>query len=184
MKIYTGRGDGGQTVVIGGAVLKDDARIEAYGTIDELNSCLGFAISLMTDEALAELKTDLLQIQHELFDCGTDLAILKEGEQHRYAVSAHMVEHLERKIDYYTAQTEPINYFILPGGSSLSSALHMCRTICRRAERRIVTLGRQQAINEEVRRYMNRLSDLLFTVARVANVKEGVGDVAYERNRQ
>lgn len=183
MKIYTRAGDGGQTTVIGGKVDKDNLRVEAYGTIDELNSCVGQAVSFMDDEKYGRLKADLLQIQHELFDCGTDLAILKQGTR-PYVVTSSMVEQLEAWIDHYDEETPDITRFILPGGSVVSSALHVCRTVCRRAERTIVSLAREQDINEEVRRYINRLSDLFFTVARVANVREAVADVTYIRSAE
>ncbi|MCD1262007.1 cob(I)yrinic acid a,c-diamide adenosyltransferase [Paenibacillus athensensis] len=183
MKIYTRTGDAGQTGVIGGRVDKDDARVEAYGTVDELNSFLGQAMSFMDTERFGDLLADLLQVQHELFDCGSDLALLRE-ELRPYKVTAEMVAALEPWIDKYDAETPDITRFILPGGGQVSSALHVCRTVCRRAERRVVTLAREQAINPEVRRYLNRLSDLFFTIARTANFREGVADVEYVRSAE
>ncbi|MDF2720784.1 MAG: ATP:cob(I)alamin adenosyltransferase [Paenibacillus sp.] len=181
MNIYTRTGDKGQTGVIGGRVDKDDARVEAYGTTDELNCFVGQAISVITDERLADLKADLEQIQHEIFDCGSDLALLKQ-ELRPYKVTSDMIDRLEAWIDKYDAETPDLSRFILPGGTTLSSLLHVCRTVCRRAERRVVTLSKQGDINEEVRRYLNRLSDLFFTVARVANHRQGVADVEYARS--
>ncbi|WP_248930192.1 cob(I)yrinic acid a,c-diamide adenosyltransferase [Paenibacillus hamazuiensis] len=183
MKIYTRTGDKGQTGVIGGRVDKDDARVEAYGTVDELNSFIGAAISGLDEERFADLAADLRQIQHELFDCGTDLAVLTVGAR-PYQVTGEMVERLEAWIDKYDAETPDITRFILPGGTAASSALHVCRTVCRRAERRVVTLGREQQINEEVRKYLNRLSDFFFTAARMANYRERVEDVHYEPKRR
>lgn len=181
MNIYTRTGDEGKTGVIGGRVDKDDVRVEAYGTIDELNCFVGQAISVMNSDKYITLKKDLLQIQHELFDCGSDLAILKPGSRD-YKVTAEMVERLEQWIDRYDAETSDIERFILPGGSTASAVLHVCRTVCRRAERRVVTLAKQTEINTEVRRYLNRLSDFFFTVARNANLYEGIQDITYERS--
>jgi cob(I)alamin adenosyltransferase len=183
MKIYTRTGDAGQTGVIGGRVDKDDVRVEAYGTVDELNCYLGQAMSFMDGEKFQDLLADMLQVQHELFDCGSDLALLKK-ELRPYKVSADMVDALEVWIDKYDAETVDLTRFILPGGSRASSALHICRTVCRRAERRVVTLARTQEINPEVRRYLNRLSDLFFTVARTANFREDIADVEYVRSAE
>jgi cob(I)alamin adenosyltransferase len=183
MKIYTRTGDAGQTGVIGGRVDKDDIRVEAYGTVDELNCYLGQAMSVMNPDTFKELLEDLLQVQHELFDCGSDLATIKP-ELRPFKVTAGMVDTLEAWIDKYDAETPDITRFILPGGNQASSALHICRTVCRRAERRVVTLARTQEINPEVRRYLNRLSDLFFTIARTANFREGVADVEYLRSAE
>lgn len=185
MKIYTRTGDAGQTGVIGGRVAKDDDRVEAYGTVDELNCFVGQAMGFMAahQDAYVDLLADLLQIQHELFDCGGDLATLTPDKR-PYKVTADMVDHLETLIDKYDAETPDITRFILPGGSQTSSALHICRTVCRRAERRVVTLARTQQINEEVRRYLNRLSDLFFTIARSANFREHISDVEYVRSAE
>mgnify|MGYP000751780203 CR=1 FL=1 len=183
MNIYTRTGDAGQTGVIGGRVDKDDDRVESYGTVDELNCFVGQAMSFMEGERYTDLLADLLQIQHELFDCGHDLAILKK-EVRPYKVNAEMIDQLEAWIDKYDAETEDLTRFILPGGGRVSAALHVCRTVCRRAERRVVTLARTQEINEEVRRYLNRLSDLFFTIARSANFREGIADVEYIRSAE
>jgi cob(I)alamin adenosyltransferase len=181
MNIYTRTGDEGQTGIIGGRVEKDDIRVEAYGTVDELNCFVGQAISLLSDGKYADLSSDLLQIQHELFDCGHDLALAKTG-LYPFKVNAEMVDNLEALIDRYDAETKDLQRFILPGGSVISSTLHVCRTVCRRAERIVVTLARTQEINPEVRRYLNRLSDLFFTIARIGNFREGITDVEYERS--
>jgi cob(I)alamin adenosyltransferase len=181
MNIYTRTGDEGQTGIIGGRVEKDDIRVEAYGTVDELNCFVGQAKSLLSDDKFADLSNDLLQIQHELFDCGHDLALAKTG-LYPFKVYAEMVDNLEALIDRYDAETKDLQRFILPGGSMISSTLHVCRTVCRRAERIVVTLARTQEINPEVRRYLNRLSDLFFTIARIGNFREGITDVEYERS--
>ncbi|MDF2960874.1 MAG: ATP--cob(I)alamin adenosyltransferase [Paenibacillus sp.] len=183
MRIYTRTGDAGQTGVIGGRVDKDDVRVEAYGTVDELNCFVGQAMGFLDAERFSDLLADLLDIQHELFDCGSDLALLKQ-ELRPYKVTSEMVDRLETWIDKYDAETPDITKFILPGGSQASSALHVCRTVCRRAERRVVTLARTQPINEQVRRYLNRLSDLFFTVARLANSRSGTSDVEYVRSAE
>jgi cob(I)alamin adenosyltransferase len=183
LKIYTRTGDSGQTGVIGSRVEKDDVRVEAIGTIDELNGFVGMAVSLLDPKRFSDLLGDLVHIQHELFDCGADLAVLKRGER-SYKVTETMVERLEAWIDKYDAEMPDIAKFILPGGTKASSALHICRTVCRRAERRVVTLGRSQEINGNVRVYMNRLSDFFFTAARLANHREGVDDIVYERGAE
>ncbi|MBP2000462.1 cob(I)alamin adenosyltransferase [Paenibacillus shirakamiensis] len=181
MNIYTRTGDAGQTSVIGGRVSKDDSRIEAYGTLDELNSFVGQAISLAEIDIFTDMREHLLQIQHELFDCGSDLAFVNVTES-RYKVTASMVEILEKWIDAYEEENPALEKFILPGGTQLASVLHVCRTICRRAERRIVTLGERTQINPEVLKYVNRLSDLFFSISRTANAREGVRDIDYERS--
>jgi cob(I)alamin adenosyltransferase len=183
MKIYTRTGDEGKTSVIGGRVTKDDTRVEAYGTIDELNSFVGQAASVLARETSAEwddLLEHLTLIQHELFDCGSDLSYAVPDPA-KMKVTAAMTERLETWIDLYEAQTPPITRFILPGGSEPASLLHVCRTVCRRAERRVVTLSAEQACPEEVRKYLNRLSDFFFTAARAANARLDLLDVEYER---
>lgn len=184
MKIYTKSGDKGQTSVIGARVPKDDDRVEAYGTIDELNSFVGQAISIITnEEKFADLKEELGIIQQELFDCGSDLAFVKL-EEGNYKVSGDMAERLEQWIDLHQAENPQIERFIIPGGCALSSALHVCRTVSRRAERRVVTLGSHTEINPSVRLYMNRLSDYFFVIARTANVRSEVPDVEYLRSKK
>ncbi|RED63852.1 cob(I)yrinic acid a,c-diamide adenosyltransferase [Cohnella lupini] len=183
MKIYTRTGDEGKTSVIGGRVSKNDSRVEAYGTIDELNCFVGQAASVLARETTADwddLLEHLTLIQHELFDCGSDLSYAV-ADPRKMKVMPEMTERLEGWIDLYEAQTPPITKFILPGGSEPSSLLHVCRTVCRRAERRVVTLSEEQACPDEVRKYLNRLSDFFFTVARAANARLGLLDVEYER---
>lgn len=184
MTIYTRTGDAGQTSVIGGRVGKDDVRVEAYGTIDELNSFVGQARSLMEDERFADVREQLLEIQHELFDCGTDLAFVKLGDGGKYMVTSEMGQRLEAWIDELQAENPPLEKFILPGGNQLASILHVCRTVCRRAERRAVTLGRSTDINPEAVVYLNRLSDYFFALARTANTRSGITDVEYIRSKK
>lgn len=181
MKLYTRSGDEGKTSVIGGRVSKDDAQVEAYGTLDELNAFVGQAMSMLDRERFADLWSELLEIQHELFDCGSDLAYA-DPEGKAMKVTAEMVRKLEDRIDAYHAEAPELARFILPGGGAASSALHVCRTVCRRAERRIATLAAEQPIHAEVAKYVNRLSDYFFAAARAANVREGVSDVEYERS--
>lgn len=181
MKVYTKTGDTGETSIIGGRVFKDDPRVEAYGTIDELNSFVGQAVFAAEQSEIPDIREQLLQIQHELYDSGSDLAYAKE-EESRYKVTDNMVERLERWIDELEQENPPLERFILPGGSALSCALHVCRTVCRRAERLTVTLARTVEINPAVRKYLNRLSDYFFVAARAANAKTGVPDVEYIRS--
>ena len=182
MKIYTKTGDEGLTSVIGGRVHKDDIRVETYGTLDELNSYVGAAISLIGgDEQYSDLAEQLLIIQHELFDCGSDLAFVRKGER-SYKVTSALIEVLEANIDRYEAENLPLTKFILPGGSLLSSQLHICRTVCRRAERLVVKMAKTEQINPDVRSYLNRLSDYFFSVARIANKRAAVADVEYIRS--
>ncbi|GAX89221.1 cob(I)yrinic acid a,c-diamide adenosyltransferase [Effusibacillus lacus] len=183
MKIYTRTGDKGMTSLIGGRVRKDAVRVEAYGTLDELNSFVGQAKVLMDPERHKDMLEDLTEIQHELFDAGGDLAYVQapKGQEITYKVNKDMVSRLEQWIDRYDAECPPIKRFVLPGGSPVSAALHVCRTVSRRAERRVVKLSEQEAINEDVQKYLNRLSDFFFAIARAANVRDGVGDVEYKR---
>ncbi|XID93253.1 cob(I)yrinic acid a,c-diamide adenosyltransferase [Paenibacillaceae bacterium WGS1546] len=181
MKIYTRTGDGGKTSVIGGRVRKDDVRVEAYGTIDELNGCVGLALSALTGERWEDLSERLTIVQHELFDCGSDLSYA-DPDPAKMKVSADMTARLESWIDEYGTQAPPIEKFILPGGSEASARLHVCRTVCRRAERRVVTLSAEQPCPDEVRKYLNRLSDFFFVAARAANARLGAPDTEYERS--
>lgn len=183
MNIYTRTGDEGQTSVIGGRVSKDDARVEAYGTIDELNSFVGQALAIANNESFADIQEQLLMIQHELFDCGADLAFVALDES-KYKVHAELAVQLEQWIDQYEAENPPIERFILPGGHPLAASLHVCRTVCRRAERRVVTMGAITTININVRKYLNRLSDYFFVIARTANVRSGITDIEYIRSQK
>lgn len=183
MRLYTKTGDKGETSLIGGRVSKDDIRVEAYGTIDELNSFVGLAqAEAAKHEALQEMSGFLMDIQQELFDCGSDLAYAKEGVP--FKMNEEPADRLEAWIDRYIVEAPELTRFILPGGSALSSMLHVCRTVCRRAERRVVTLSREHAINNDVLIYLNRLSDFFFAAARIANHKLGMPDTEYVRSAE
>lgn len=182
MKIYTGKGDLGETSIIGGRMSKSSAKVEAYGTVDEANSVIGLSIASLPEEE-QELREELENIQHILFDCGSDLS-MKAGLEGRKAfkVSAEVIPPLEARIDAYVAEAPDLERFILPGGSRASAHLHVARTVVRRAERRVVELAKEEKINPYVLQYLNRLSDYLFALARVMNDRLGVADVEYERS--
>jgi cob(I)alamin adenosyltransferase len=162
-------------------VPKDDPRVEAYGTVDELNAQLGLAHALLTD---ADLRLLLEGVQRHLFDLGADLAALP-GEPSNAPPAAprtsnrHVAE-VEAAIDRLQAELPPLKHFILPGGSVPAALLHLARTLCRRAERRVVTLHRNFPVDPEVLRYLNRLSDLLFVMARVVNTRAGIAENRWE----
>lgn len=180
MKLYTKTGDTGQTSLIGGRVDKDHIRVEAYGTIDEVNSYLGYVRTLLEEVRFQDIYNELEKIQHELFDCGGDLARVQATIP--YKVMDEIVIFLEERIDCYIEEAPVLERFILPGGSAASAMIHIARTVTRRAERHIVTLRKQEEINEVVLRYVNRLSDYLFAIARVINARLEVKDVEYERS--
>ena len=179
MKIYTRTGDSGETGLFNGdRVLKDHLRIETYGTVDELNSTLGLAIVDCPDAALRGL---LLKVQHQLFDLGADLATpleSKNSDKVRRIGAAHTL-FLEQQIDAATSQLPALNCFILPGGTLTAARLHVARTVCRRAERLLVTLNRHESTGEHPLIYLNRLSDLLFTLARLANCLQATADIPW-----
>lgn len=173
MKIYTKTGDAGQTGLFGGPrVRKDHARIEAFGTVDELNSHLGMA---RTHSVAAAFDPLLRRVQCELFDLGAQLATPDAAEER---ITATHVEALELEIDRHEETLEPLKCFILPAGTPLAAAFHVARTVCRRAERRIVTLAADEhaTIPANAIEYLNRLGDLLFVLGRVANRQAGVSD--------
>lgn len=178
MKLYTRRGDLGKTDLLGGQrVSKVDIRIVACGTIDELNCLLGVAVSSCSH---LDLKNQLLRVQHELFNLGADLAMPHEAGDVIWRVGTPHIERLEKEIDQATAQVTPLRAFILPGGSELAAHLHLGRAVCRRAERFAVESAESGDVNPMVITYLNRLSDLLFAMARWANVLEGVEDVPWD----
>lgn len=198
IRIYTGTGDSGHTGLFGGRrVPKDDLRVSAIGAVDELNAALGLA-ALHVERGLDDLLNDL---QHELFLLGADLATPTPKDTHRGSIAIQrmtgdQVRRLETLIDQHEDELPPLTQFILPGGTALSAALHWARVVCRRAERHCVTLARdvptsrdpsteeinertEAEMNPEVIRYLNRLSDLLFVLARVANYRHGIPDVIW-----
>lgn len=181
MRIYTRTGDAGETALFGGGrVKKAHPRVNAYGTIDELNSVLGLAIALTRDP---EIRDGLQGLQHDLFVIGAILATPPSSD-HRPspsipALSTRRVERMEGWIDSAEGELAPLREFILPGGTPGASALHHARTVCRRAEREVVALGHDEPLESEVVRFLNRLSDLLFTLARLENARAGVPDVTW-----
>lgn len=180
MKLYTKGGDKGKTSIIGGErVFKNNSRVKAYGTIDEANSFIGLVLSSMSKSEMPQLFDELLTIQQYLFDAGTDLATSEIAETYR--LSKESVEWLEEKIDLYTGKVPPIEKFIIPGGHMLSSQVHICRTIIRRAERETVAILAEEKINEHALKFLNRLSDFLFVAARYINYYYGEKDIFYER---
>lgn len=182
MNLYTRTGDKGKTSIIGRRVDKDDLRVEAYGTIDELNSFIGKAMTELDQEKFQDILEDLQHIQNELFDCGGDLAnVMKERH---YKMTDEPIEVMEKRIDVLMDEPPLLERFILPGGSPGAATLHIARTIARRAERLTVTLFKNSEENDVplvVGRYLNRLSDYLFAAARVANCRINVADIEYIR---
>ena len=184
MKIYTRTGDLGETGLLGGPrVGKDIVRIEAYGTVDELNASLG----LVRAEPLpADADAVLSRIQAELFEVGAELATPDPAAKGTRTVGADRVAALEADIDRFEATLPPLRYFILPAGTRSAATLHLARTICRRAERRLVTLIRQAdpPVSPILLGYLNRLGDLLFVLARVCNAQAGQSDTAWHGSRR
>lgn len=179
MKIYTKTGDRGETALFGGArVSKSSARVSAYGDVDELNSQLGVAAAHADD---ASLRTRLRELQSELFSLGAELAKNpdKDVDLGVPGVAEADIERLERDIDAFESELSPLKTFILPGGCPSAAFLHVARTGCRRAERAVVALQDAEPVRGELLRYLNRLSDLLFVMARVANHRAGIEDVPW-----
>lgn len=181
MKIYTRTGDKGKTSLIGGRVDKDSLRVEAYGTIDELNSFIGKAMTELDPGIFKDLLEDLETIQNELFDGGGDLAnVMKERH---YKLGEEPIEVMEQRIDQLMEEAPPLEKFILPGGSPAAATLHIARTVARRAERQTVTLMKaEEDVPAVVQRYLNRLSDYLFVAARIVNARLNVPDNEYVRS--
>lgn len=177
MKIYTKTGDEGETGLFGGGrVPKDDPRVRAYGDVDELNAALGMAAAQAPDGFEAAL---LQTIQRDLFNIGAELATPDPAKLRSIPIGAAGVGALEEAIDNYEEQLPPLKNFILPGGTPKACAFHVARTVCRRAERAVVLLSRDQQVNPLIIHYLNRLSDLLFVLARAVNAKAGKPDVAW-----
>jgi cob(I)alamin adenosyltransferase len=185
-KIYTRTGDAGETSLLGGLrVRKDVLRIEAIGSIDETNAALGVVRLELTRSGVAPAGLDdlLAGIQHRLFDLGAELAAPGPVARDITRLSEAHVAELEAQIDRYEAELEPLRAFILPGGSAAAAQLHLARCICRRSERRLVELAALEPLRGELLRYVNRLSDLLFVVARAANQANRVPDVTWEQGK-
>jgi cob(I)alamin adenosyltransferase len=186
-RIYTKAGDSGQTRLAGGQrVAKDDLRISCYGTVDELNAFLGAArltADAQPQPSLKAFASTLKRVQHELFNLGSILATLPEDVHPKQArITASDVQQLEREIDEANATLPPLRSFVLPGGSRLEAELHICRTVCRRAERELVALAREQSVPEEALQYLNRLSDALFVWSRWVNRECGAAESLWEPN--
>lgn len=186
-KIYTRTGDGGDTGLADGTRLPKDApRIEAMGAVDELNSAIGL---LLAEESSAEVRTLLINVQHDLFDLGGELAVPGHA-----ILSERHIGALEAALDHYNATLPPLKDFVLPGGSRAAALAHVARTVCRRAERRVVALARgnsagaagvsgNNAVPALAAPYLNRLSDLLFVLARVLNKHAGAPDVLWQQGK-
>ncbi|MBK7359384.1 MAG: cob(I)yrinic acid a,c-diamide adenosyltransferase [Saprospiraceae bacterium] len=181
MKIYTKSGDQGTTSLFGGRrISKDDLRIEAYGTIDELNSALGLLNNLINQTALNER---MLNIQSYLFVIGSNLAADPDNNLIKVpALEKSKTNLLESWIDEMEKELKPLQFFVLPGGCQASSQAHTCRTICRRAERRVVSLAQLESVNPEIIIYLNRLSDFLFVLSRYLNHLSGVDEIYWKPN--
>jgi cob(I)alamin adenosyltransferase len=189
-RIYTRRGDEGETGLVGGQrVGKDSLRIEVYGTVDELNAFLGRACVAAAELSAAAPSLDrlcriLVRVQHELFNLGSILATRPEDVHPRQPrVTAEEVAQLEREIDAMNAELPELQSFVLPGGNRLNAELHICRTVCRRAERLLVGLGRVEPLPPEAVRYLNRLSDALFVWSRWANQELRDPEVVWQPNQ-
>jgi cob(I)alamin adenosyltransferase len=179
-RIYTRKGDRGDTALGAGDRLRKDApRVAAYGTVDELSSVLGVAMASGLD---ARLQAELTRIQNELFHLGADLCVREEDKARRPGprIEKRHVVALERTIDELNAELPPLANFILPGGALGAAHLHVARTVCRRAERLLVTLMSEEAVGEQTLPYLNRLSDALFVMARWENRRQGVPDVLWD----
>jgi cob(I)alamin adenosyltransferase len=183
-RVYTRQGDAGETALAGGQrVPKDSPRIAAYGAVDELNAFLGAARVTSAEAGLEELSAILLRVQHELFNLGSILATLPQDVHPRQArVTAEEIARLESEMDRFNEDLEPLRSFVLPGGSRLNADLHICRTVCRRAERECVALARVEELPPEAVRYLNRLSDALFVWSRWASRAAGAAETLWEPN--
>lgn len=176
-KIYTRTGDDGSTGLGDGSrVAKDDARVEAYGTVDEANSAIGLVLA--QDSVPDKIRACLLEVQHDLFDLGGELCIPGHA-----AIEDSFVARLEQQLDAFNEDLPRLKDFILPGGGHAAAACHLARTIVRRAERRVFTLQQTAAVRNEVLRYLNRLSDLLFVIARCLARVESGQEVIWDRQR-
>ncbi len=182
MKIYTKTGDKGETGLFGGErVPKNSERIDTYGTTDELNSFIGLALTEVKDE---DVRFLLEKIQNQLFTVGADLAAPdtpKNKKLNIERVPEKFIKNLEDEIDRFEERLEPLKNFILPGGSKSSAVLHICRTICRRAERKVVSLSKTDMINKNIVIYLNRLADLFFVLSRFENKVSNVPDVTWKK---
>ena len=186
-KIYTKIGDKGTTVLADGSTVpKDSQRVEAYGSIDELNSFLGWlrdALASANSSQFSDLTSNLSKIQNEMHDLGSEIATpfdrLQLGRQQ--LVTHACIERLETEIDAFNTNLQPLANFVLPGGHQANSIAHVCRTVCRRTERQLAKLARSEAVREEPQIYLNRLSDWLFVASRVISQRLGVPEVLWQQ---
>lgn len=181
LRIYTRTGDTGDTGLFGGGrVPKDAVRVDAYGEVDELNAAIGLAAAISADQRIDDV---LAPVQRDLFSVGAILATPDRDKMREQLAKARLdgarIGELERAIDAAEESLPPLKAFVLPGGSPKASALHVARTVCRRAERRVVQLAREEEIPGDVVIYLNRLSDLLFVLARLANERDGAAEVTW-----
>jgi cob(I)alamin adenosyltransferase len=177
-KIYTRTGDDGSTGLGDGSrVAKDSLRVSAYGTVDELNSTIGMVLA--SDDVADDVREALTQVQHDLFDLGGELCIPGMAMVHD-----NDIERLEQVLDTFNDPLPPLKDFILPGGGMAASCCHLARTVCRRAEREVIALGRMEEVRPQAQRYLNRLSDLLFVVSRVLARASGHGEVLWNHERR
>jgi len=177
MKLYTKRGDDGLTDLIGGKrVSKNHFRVVAYGGVDELNASIGVALACPSTDAIS---LPLITAQGRLFDLGAQLATADSDKPAQGRITADHIAQVEAQIDSASEPLPPLRSFILPGGSELAARLHLARTICRRAERGVVALAEHEKVDPLATIYLNRLSDLLFALARLANLEKGVVDVPW-----
>lgn len=187
-KIYTRVGDKGSTLLATGErVLKSNVRIEAYGTVDELNAMVGFLRdSIAGDHRLSDLCESLSKIQNELFDVGGELSVPMDvlDIQRQQVVSMTDVSRLESEIDAFNELLKPLENFVLPGGHLANSTAHIVRTVCRRAERAVVRMSEQDAVRDEVRIYLNRLGDWFFVLSREISRRLGVPEVLWAQNKK
>jgi cob(I)alamin adenosyltransferase len=175
-KIYTRAGDDGTTGLGDGSrTHKDSLRVEAFGAVDELNSVIG---QLATHTLPEQMRREIANIQHDLFDIGAELCIPGHS-----IINDNQVGHLENYLDELNGDLQPLKEFILPGGTPAAAACHLARAVCRRAERRVVSLAREELVNAAGLRYLNRLSDLLFVMARSLNRSMGIEDVLWQPGR-
>ena len=184
-RVYTRRGDSGETGLVGGQrVSKDNPRIEAYGTVDELNAFVGAARVSAAEAGLHDLAVTLLRVQHELFNLGSILATLPEDVHPKQPrVTEAETARLEAEMDRMNEELQPLRSFVLPGSSRLDADLHIARTVCRRAERACIVLSRQEGAPPEAIRYLNRLSDALFVCGRWACHKLGSAETLWQPNQ-
>ena len=179
MRIYTGFGDRGKTRLYGGQVVdKDNLRVEAYGTVDELNSVIGLVITYVEKRTLTE---DLQNIQYSLFELSAELATPDDKNEKSLdpVINEKNIKDLENKIDKIDSQLDPLKNFILPGGSRGAALCHLARTVCRRAERALISLNKAETISPRIIIYINRLSDFLFVLARFLNKENNIADLPW-----